>query len=198
MKSLNMPGMWAIELMEGCESINKPSLETFISSKEALAAFEWSVGFSGTFSSSIRTLLKDLNYAEVGGSMPDTMKVGVTTALTQTQSEIAKVIADARKKLNAEKVAGVDLIMTANFDGTTQIVQGLKDNGIDEDQIVSLSLSRVKPGMTNKSQAREDYQKSKDKRAWTPPSRRGSTAKCMGLSKSLNRASTAASPTEYK
>jgi hypothetical protein len=151
MKSLNMPGMWAIELMEGCESINKPSLETFISSKEALAAFEWSVGFSGTFSSSIRTLLKDLNYAEVGGSMPDTMKVGVTTALTQTQSEIAKVIADARKKLNAEKIAGVDLIMTANFDGTTQIVQGLKDNGVDEDQIVSLSLDLLDSELTKLS-----------------------------------------------
>ena len=140
MKSLNMPGMWTIELMEGCENINKPSLETFISSKEALAAFEWSVGFSGTFSSSIRTLLKDLDYAEIGGSMPDTMKVGVTTALTQTQEEMATVIASARKKLNAQGTAGVDLIMTANSDGTTQMVEQLQKNGVKADDMVSLSL----------------------------------------------------------
>ena len=140
MKSLNMPGMWTIELMEGCDNINKPSLETFISSKEALAAFEWSVGFSGTFSSSVRTLLKDLDYAKIGGSMPDTMKVGVTTALTQTQGEIAQVIAQARKKLNRQGIAGVDLIMTANFDGTTQMVNELQKNGVRRKEIVSLSL----------------------------------------------------------
>ena len=151
MKSLNMPGMWTIELMEGCDSINKPSLETFISSKEALAAFEWSIGFSGTFSSSIRTLLKDLDYAKIGGSMPDTMKVGVTTALTQTQEEMATVIAQARQKLNADGIAGVDLIMTANSDGTTQMVEQLQKNGIKEDDIVSLSLDLLDRELTKLS-----------------------------------------------
>ena len=155
MKSLNMPGMWTIELMEGCDSINKPSLETFISSKEALAAFEWSIGFSGTFSSSIRTLLKDLDYAKIGGSMPDTMKVGVTTALTQTQEEMATVIAQARQKLNADGIAGVDLIMTANSDGTTQMVEQLQKNGIKEDDIVSLSLDLLDRELTKLSDTKK-------------------------------------------
>ena len=156
MKSLNMPGMWTIELLEGCDNINKPSLETFISSKEALAAFEWSVGFSGTFSSSIRTLLKDLDYGKIGGSMPDTMKVGVTTALTQEQGEITEVIAQARKKLNAQGIAGVDLIMTANSDVTTQIVEGLTSESLGEsrvspDDIVSLSLDLLDSELTKLS-----------------------------------------------
>ena len=165
MKSLNMPGMWTIELMEGCDNINKPSLETFISSKEALAAFEWSVGFSGTFSSSIRTLLKDLDYAEIGGSMPDTMKVGVTTALTQEQNEITEVIAQSRKKLNAQNIAGVDLIMTANSDVTTQIVNGLTDESLEDarvssDDIVSLSLDLLDSELTKLSNA-EQYPSAK-------------------------------------
>ena len=125
-----------------------------------MAAFEWSVGFSGTFSSSIRTLLKDLDYKEIGGSMPDTMKVGVTTGLTQTQDDIAEVIASARKKLNGQGIAGVDLVMTANSDGTTQIVQGLIDNGVKEDDIVSLSLDLLDSELAKLSNTKK-YAKAK-------------------------------------
>ena len=114
-KNLNMPGQWAIEIKEGIKDISRQSSETFIASKEALAAFEWAIGFSGTFSRSIQTFLGGLNY-EKGGGAPLAMKIGVTTALVGEQKSIPKVIVEARSQANKDGVAGVDLIITPNSD----------------------------------------------------------------------------------
>jgi hypothetical protein len=141
--NLNMPGMWVLEMLEGCDAISKPSVETFISSKEAIAAFEWSVGFSGTFSTAIEGIVKDLNFAEIGGTAASSVRVGVTTALVRDQKNIIEAILGTRRAFNNNGVASIDLIVTPNFDITTKFVSDLIKKGVKMSQVVSLSLDNL-------------------------------------------------------
>ena len=140
--NLNMPGMWVLETLEGCDAISKPSVETFISSKEAIAAFEWSIGFSGTFSTAVKGIISDLRF-DNGGTAASAIRVGVTTALVRDQKNILNTITDTRDSLAKDGVASVDLIVTPNFDITTKFVDDLREKGVDMSQVVSLSLDSL-------------------------------------------------------
>ena len=158
-----MPGMWVLETLEGCDAISKPSVETFISSKEAIAAFEWSIGFSGTFSAAVKGIISDLKF-DNGGTAASAVRVGITTALVRDQADILTAITETRDVLAGKGVASVDLIVTPNFDMTTSFVESLKEKfaqeirqenkGISEEdlekavnakmaQVVSLSLDSL-------------------------------------------------------
>ena len=126
--NLNMPGMWAIELAEGCSSVSKPSIETFISSKEAIAAFEWSIGFSGTFSTAVKGIIKDLHFAEIGGTDASSIRLGITSAIVRDQHNISEIIVEAHNQFNQKGVAAVEFLLTPNSDITVSMVSQIKSH----------------------------------------------------------------------
>jgi hypothetical protein len=154
--NLNMPGMWAIELAEVCESVSKPSVETFISSKEAIAAFEWSIGFSGTFSAAVEGLTKDLGFTK-GGSQASAMNLGVTSALVRDQADIPKIIERTHRGFYEQGVASVEFILTPNSDMTASMVEQLIAAKVPAEQIVSLSVATVDADLKSYEEASQTH-----------------------------------------
>ncbi|MHB9154206.1 MAG: hypothetical protein ACYC5N_00770 [Endomicrobiales bacterium] len=161
-ENLTMPGMWALELLNGLEDVSRPTRETFVSnSVESMGAWNSMIGFSGTFSPSVKNLLVDLRFGEPGGGIGSGLVVGVHTALVQSQSTIGSVIVNTTREVEANGFAAVNMILTPNFDITDLVVDTLKKQGVDENQIVYLSLTNIDSQLTNFVSSFDEAQRKK-------------------------------------
>ncbi len=142
-ENLTLPGMAVLEALEHITNLTRPTKETFVSnSVEAMNAWGNIVGFSGTYSDSIKGLLKTMEFTE-GGAAPTGVKVGIYSVLTTTQEAIAKVITEAVKTVERSGRASINLILTSGSHATDLMVEELRKNGVAEDDIVSLTLTNI-------------------------------------------------------